>query len=88
MPGLLNFLGWFFEMEEALTAAGLGMPYQRMIFGAALAAGVTMYIQPEFVYRDDGTRRPWKVLQPNEKDATHLPFFLIPLVGSTFGVFV
>ena len=71
-----------------MASVGLGKPYQRMIFGAALAAGVAMYLQPEFAFKPDGSRRLWKVTNPDEADCTHLPFFLCPIVGSTFGIFV
>ena len=73
---------------EILRGVGLGYPYQRMIFGAVLASAVAYSMQaPKASFNEDGSMRPWKVTSGQE-DATWLPFFLIPLAGSTFGVFV
>ena len=74
-------------MEGVLVNAGLGAPWQRMIFGGVAVAGVALYLKPEFACRKDGTMRPWAVCC-DEKDATHVPFFLLPFLGATFGIFL
>ena len=85
---LVNFLTMLVIME-ALGQLGLGKPYQRMVFGAAVAGGVAYALKmPEASFNTDGSMRPWK-LTSGEDSATWLPFFLIPLAGATaFGVFI
>ena len=72
---------------EALKDVGLGYPWQRMVFGAAVAGAAVYYAQPEIVFRKDGSCRPC-ALTSTDSDSTRTPFFLWCLAGSTFGIFV
>lgn len=76
------------EWQKGLVSVGLGKPYQRMCFGALLIGGIAYATKkPGMCFDEDGNTRPCKFWS-EEPTATTCPFFLLPLAGATFGIFV
>ena len=86
MSGLENIIDPVYDRAEKILD-GFGLmtgeyaDVQRMVFGYLLAAGIITYWKPNFAYVG-GKARPWKLLDPTDKDATYFPWYVAALGGS------
>lgn len=72
-------------IRSILVTLGLQTPLRR---GAAFAglAGLTLFLlRPSFCFTKHGALRPWRLLAPDDRNATDFPLVLAVLFGGFFG---
>lgn len=80
----------FNVVEQSAVRLGLYHPFQRMIFGAGVAAiGIWLW-RPDWAF--DGWRpRPdvyfWNA-DDTDEDRTNMPWWVFPVIGSFYGIVV
>lgn len=63
-------------VEGALSVLpGAAYPAGRAAYGAALGAGLTFGLKPDFMFDKDGQPRKWIVFDPQDPNATIFPWW-------------
>lgn len=62
---------------------------KRMVIGYLGAAAIITYVKPDFAYTSSGQARPWRLLDPTDKEATYFPWYIASFAGALLlGVFI
>lgn len=74
------------QILRILAKLGLQTPAMRALaLGGAAAAGLYV-VKPTFMFNDDGSMRPWKIVDSTPQ-ATAIPFFVGVAAASAVGYF-
>ncbi len=71
----------------AYYSLGLTTPTTRFLATAAVAGGLMLVTQPSFAF-DNGNAKPWVITNPNDKNATVFPWYIVPAAAGFFGGFM
>ena len=63
-------------------------PAKRLVFTAGVATVAVFSIKPQISFTSSGEMRPWVVTDPNNTEATHFPWWMIPVAAGFFGGFL
>ncbi len=75
--------------ENVALALGADTPAKRAAFGAALGGAALNLAQPDWAFNEDGSARPWGLLEPEAPDATSTPWYLVAgVIGAAFATLV
>lgn len=76
-------------IQDRFALLGLDSPVKRGVVGASIGYLITEAARPSISYNEDGSKRPWAVMDPEAKNATMFPWFLWPAVsGASLAVFL
>lgn len=64
---------------------GPNAPMYRALFNFTVVGGILYATKPAFAFEPNGQARPWKALDPNNKSATSLPWFMLPFGAAVIG---
>lgn len=85
-PALLSIAKVVRTAEEVLLPIGLMTgeyaPLKRMFLGAGIGALLVSWLKPEFMFENNSTARSWKLLYPDDTNATWFPWHFIPILGA------
>lgn len=85
MSGLESIITPVYDRTEKILD-GFGLmtgeyaDVKRMALGYLLAAGLITAYKPSWAYVG-GKARPWKILDPSDKEATYFPWYISALAG-------
>jgi hypothetical protein len=73
---------------SAYSMAGLNSPITRFLGTAVVAGGLTLVFKPSFAFDSQGNAYPWRLVDPNAKQGTAIPWYFIPAAAGFFGGFM
>jgi hypothetical protein len=73
---------------SAYSAVGLNSPVTRFVATAVVAGGLTLVLKPSFAFDSQGNAYPWRLVDPNSKQGTNIPWYFIPAAAGFFGGFM
>lgn len=80
---------YFYQpLMRGFAAVGLTTPITRFAASAVVAGGLTLVLKPSFAFDAQGNAYPWRLVDPNSKQGTAIPWYFIPAAAGFFGGFM
>lgn len=74
-------------LMSTYAALGLTTPITRFVATAVVAGAGMLVLKPGFAF-SGGNARPWVLVDPNNKEGTLFPWYLVPAAAGFFGGFM
>jgi hypothetical protein len=83
-----NFFEKVYEGAGLMEPGDANSPAKRLVATAGVTSIVVWIAKPQIMFTADGEPKNWVITNPNDPNATHLPWWMVPLLGGFFGGFL